>query len=346
MFLRRVKKETGSVAIALAHTRDDQAETLLIRLLRGAGRQGLAAMRLRTGDLLRPLLGVCRQAVLDHLHARGLAWREDPTNADLSITRNRIRHELIPYLERHFNPGLRETLARSAAVLAEEADVLASVSADVTRARGRSEGTVYVLSRAGLAATPRAVARLSVRRALQETGGLRSVGLGHVDRVLDLAGRDDASGRRVPLPGGREALVHFDEVRVGPATSTLAARFRVPLSVPGRVELPDGRALEARPARGRTTSDEASAVVDAPEGPLFVRTRQPGDRVRTKGREMSLKRFLMDRRIPAAQRGSLPLVAAGHRVLWVAGQRLEVAGPREGRLVRLELKPSNKERGA
>jgi tRNA(Ile)-lysidine synthase len=129
-FLRRVKDEEGATWIALAHTRDDQAETVLLRLLRGAGGLGLSAMRPRAGDLLRPMLAWSRRDVLDHLAARALAWREDPSNADVSIARNRVRHELIPYLERHFNPAVREALARSAALLAEESDLLASVAVD------------------------------------------------------------------------------------------------------------------------------------------------------------------------------------------------------------------------
>ncbi len=347
MFLRQVKEEAGAVAIAVAHTRDDQAETVLLRLLRGSGRAGLGAMRPRSGDLLRPLLGLSREDVLDHLHEKGLSWREDPTNADLALTRNRVRHELIPYLERHFNPAVRDALARTAAVLAEESDVLASLATDAARARGRAQGTEYVLSRTSLAGAPRAVARLSVRKAMQHTGGLKGVGLGHVDRVLALAARPDASGKRLPLPGRRAAVVHFDEVRIGPASDHAAfGDFSLPLPVPGHVRLPDGRSLVARRARARQGDGATSAVVDAPLGPLRVRTRQPGDRVRAGGREVSLKRFLMDRRVPAAERGSLPLVASGHRILWVPGQRVEAAGPRQGRLVRLELRSSTKERRA
>ena len=125
-FLRRVQRQAGASAVALAHTRDDQAETVLMRVLRGSGRSGLAAMRARTRHFIRPLLDVSRADVLDYLAAHGLAWREDPSNRDLRFTRNRVRHELLPYLERHFNPRLRETLARSAGFIADESDVLAA----------------------------------------------------------------------------------------------------------------------------------------------------------------------------------------------------------------------------
>jgi len=318
-FLRAVEEEQGASWIALAHTRDDQAETVLLRLLRGAGSLGLSAMRPRAGDLLRPMLGLSRRDVLDHLAERSLSWREDASNADLAIARNRVRHELIPYLERHFNPAVRESLARSAALLGEDADVLAAVSGDAM--------TVTALRTA-----PRAVARLTVRRALQAAGGLRGVGLKHVDAIVDLAATEAPSGRRVALPGGREAVFHFDEIRIGRRLPP-ASPFALSLTVPGTVALPDGRRLVARAARGPAAAD----VVAVPDGPLEVRTRRPGDRVRASGRDVSLKRFLMDLRVPAGERGSLPLLAAGHRVLWVPGQRLDGADAAARRFVRLEL---------
>jgi len=102
------------------------------------------------------------------------------------------------------------------------------------------------------------------------------------------------------------------------------------------VELPGGQAVLARPARGPASAGERSAVVGAPEGPLVVRSRQVGDRVRAGNRDVSLKRFLMDRRVPADLRSRLPLVAAGHRVVWVPGQPVPAATAGE-RFVRLEL---------
>jgi tRNA(Ile)-lysidine synthase len=322
-FLHAVKAEENASWIALAHNRDDQAETVLLRLLRGAGGLGLSAMRPRAGDLLRPMLTLSRRDVLDHLAERSLSWREDPSNADVAIARNRVRHELIPYLERHFNPAVREALARSAALLAEDADVLAA-------------GAGETLTVTGLRSVPRAVARLTVRRALQGAGGLRGVGLTHVDAIVDLAATEAPSGRRIALPGDREAVFHFDEVRITRRRAP-ASPFSLPLTVPGAVALPDGSRLVARAARGPAGASAAADVVAVPDGPLEVRTRRPGDRVRASGRDVSLKRFLMDKRVPAQDRESLPLLAAGRRVLWVAGQRIDGADAAEQRFVRLEL---------
>jgi tRNA(Ile)-lysidine synthase len=165
---------------------------------------------------------------------------------------------------------------------------------------------------------------------------LQGVGLEHVDRILALAG--GPSGKRIPLPGGREAVVEFHHMRIGPRRHP-PEPFAIAIDVPGRVDLPDGRALDARSDAGPAESNAATAVVAAPDGPLVVRTRRPGDRVRAKGRDMSLKKFLMERRVPADARAGLPLLTAGSRVLWVPGQPMDAdgAGRRYVR-VRLERK--------
>jgi tRNA(Ile)-lysidine synthase len=213
-FLRQVREEEGAFAIAVAHTRDDQAETLLLRLLRGAGATGLAAMRPRTRDLLRPLLAVSRGEVLAHLRERGLAWREDPSNTDLAHRRNRVRHELIPYLEERFNPAIRASLARTASVLADEAAHVRGEAERLLGAISREENDALLLGRRALAEAPTAVARAAIRQALVRTGGLARVGAVHVEGILRLARAKAPSGRRLPLPGEREVLFTRDDVRL------------------------------------------------------------------------------------------------------------------------------------
>jgi len=319
-FLRRVGAEEGASAIAVAHTLDDQAETLLLRLLRGAGATGLGGMRPRSGEIVRPLLGVSRTEVLAHLRERDLPWREDPTNADLAHRRNRVRHELLPYLESRYNPSVRRVLARSAGLLAEEAAHVRGEAIRLLERIGRAEADAVVVSRSELSATPRPLARAVVRAALERAGGLARVSAEHVERILDLTASTAPSGRRLPLPGGREASFRFGEIRLGPRGGD-ASGFARPLSVPGRVELPGGRAIEACPLAGPADARPGMEAVPVPGGePLLVRTRRPGDRVFRGGREVSLSRLLMERRIPAEERGRLPLVASGDRVLWVAGE--------------------------
>jgi tRNA(Ile)-lysidine synthase len=336
LFLQGVAKECGGRLVAVAHTRDDQAETLLLRLLRGAGSLGLASMRPVSGAIVRPLLNVSREEVLAHLEARGLPSREDPSNADLSLLRNRVRRELIPYLESRFNPTVRAALARTARLLSDEAEVLERSGRALLDEVGREDGGGITLTRSGLKDAPPALARLAIRGALSGCGGLRGVACRHVEAVLELACAPAPSGRRLPLPGGREALFRFGSVWIGPRRASQGP-FALPLSVPGRVALPGGITLLARSDSGPAVSKPEGAVVPLVPG-LTVRTRRPGDRVRVGGRERSLKRFFMERRVPADLRGDLPLVASGHEVLFVPGEILDVSKREGGGFVRLELR--------
>ena len=197
------------MAIAVAHTEDDQAETVLLRLLRGAGATGLGAMRPRTGDILRPLLRVSRArgpappGGPRPLVARGPHQPRGPRSPAIGSATSSCR------ISRRFNPSIASTLARSAAVLADEADLAATAGALLLDRIGRVEGGAILLDRAGLASAHPAVARAALRRALDGVGGLADISALHVERLLDLARSSGTSGRRLPLPGAREAVVRF-----------------------------------------------------------------------------------------------------------------------------------------
>jgi len=268
-FLRRVRRQEGAVVVAVAHTQDDQAETFLLHLLRGAGRTGLRSMEAVRDDLLRPLLQVSRAQVLSHLRSRGLEWREDPSNRDLSIPRNRVRHELIPYLESRFNPSIRPALARSATLLGDETDLLAVLARELLQGASRRDGEAVVLSRRALSDAPRAIARLALREALADLGGQQDISAVHVNRILELAGSARPSGKRLALPGDREAVCCFGELRLGPRHQPRRP-YDYPLSVPGQVELPGGSSICATPAPGPVVASDTSAVIVAPEAPMSM----------------------------------------------------------------------------
>jgi tRNA(Ile)-lysidine synthase len=322
-FLEAVRTRQSASAIAVAHTRDDQAETVLLRLLRGAGGTGLAAMRPFSGHLVRPLLAVSRLDVLDYLAAHGLKWREDPSNQDRSLLRNRIRHELLPYLENEYNPRLRAQLATTAALLADENAVLDDMASALLERAARSEHGDISLSRAELTQAPPALARRALRLACRRSGASPNLSAAQVEGVLTLARAAAPSGRRLPLPSGREALFEFDRLRI--AARQQALRWpALALGVPGHVEIPGGWLVSASACSSEARAMAEPAHVSAEEAEhLVVRLRRPGDRVRVGGREISLKRFLCQRRVPLARRSALPLVATGDRVVWIPGQRLD-----------------------
>jgi len=205
-FLRRVAREESASAIVLGHTLDDQAETVLMRLVRGSGALGLSAMKPWDGELLRPLLDSRRAAILDHLDAHRLPYLSDPTNQDTSFVRNRVRHELIPMLEKNFNPNIAEALGRTARSLAEEHLALREVAAQLLDRATASAmaGTAFEIS--VLKSAPEGLGKTAIREALRRSGGLRSVSFTHIDRLWNLVVQS-RGGATLPLPGRRTATI-------------------------------------------------------------------------------------------------------------------------------------------
>ncbi|MBK5257183.1 MAG: tRNA lysidine(34) synthetase TilS [Vicinamibacteria bacterium] len=205
-FLRRVAREENASAIVLGHTLDDQAETVLMRLVRGSGALGLSAMKAWDGELLRPLLDTRRDAVLAHLNASRLPYRSDPTNTDTTFIRNRVRHELLPLIEKRFNPNIAEALGRTARTLAEEHAALREVAAQLLDRAVASavEGAAYEVK--VLKSAPEGLGKTALREALRRFGGLRSVSFVHVEGLFGLV-HDGRGGATLPLPGSRLATI-------------------------------------------------------------------------------------------------------------------------------------------
>jgi tRNA(Ile)-lysidine synthase len=335
----------GAARIALGHTADDQAETLLMRLLEGTGVRGLAGIPPVRGRLIRPLLESRHRDAVAALRSAGLAWLEDPTNRDERFFRNRVRHGLLPRLEAFAEGDLVERLARLARLAREAIDALDRVAAAELSRLARVEEGALVLSRAALAALPRPVAAEVLRRAAATLGSrapLRAWGHRGLRRVLA-----EAPPRRPFRLGGVRVEVSGDRVRVGGAPAP--ALVPRELAVPGRVELPEiGRALEAVvvSATGYALPRESDRVAfDAAGLPrrLVVRARRRGDRFRPfGGGDRRLKSFLIDAKVPRWDRDRLPLVDAGRDILWVAGIRRGAAAPvtaGTGAVVELRLLP-------
>ncbi len=205
-FLREAASRHGAAAVALGHTADDQAETVLYRLARGAGRRGLAGMRRWAPPFWRPLLGVRRADLRDLLAAAGLPWREDPTNDSDAFARNRIRHEVLPALERAVGPGAVPALARSAALAAEDEAVLEEAARAASAvAITREDASGIELERRAVMDLPPAVSRRILRGCCERLAGTtQAVSAAHLAALLSLV-RADTPGTRADLPRGLTA---------------------------------------------------------------------------------------------------------------------------------------------
>lgn len=204
--LERLADETGCTAIATAHHAGDQAETLLLRLLRGTGPDGLAGMRARSGDgrWIKPLLDLSPTALERWARERGLVWREDASNVDPRFERNRVRHELLPLLALRFNPRILRALQDLAEAARSDRDWIEGEVARVAAGRVERHGEAVRLALDGWSELPEALARRVVRRALVETGLEREVSRSALLRLLAhlRRGRQVGRDRMLELPGG------------------------------------------------------------------------------------------------------------------------------------------------
>ena len=320
----------GAARIALGHTADDQAETLIMRLLEGTGVRGLAGIPPVRGRLIRPLIESRHQDAVTTLTAAGLPWIEDPSNRDVRFFRNRVRHALMPRLVEASGGDVVGNLGRLARRAREAIDALDHVAAAELERLAHVEHGALVLPRSALGALPRPVAAEVLRAAAARLGSrapLRAWGHRGLRRVLA-----PAPPRRPFRLGGVVVEVSGDRVRVGVTRAPALAPRDLP--VPGRVELPEiGRALEAvvvAAADYAVPRERDRVAFDAAGLPprLVVRPRRRGDRFRPfGGGDRRLKSFLIDAKVARWERDRLPLVDAGHDIVWVAGLRRGAAAP-------------------
>jgi tRNA(Ile)-lysidine synthase len=328
-FLERARAQLGADWVAVGHTRDDQAETWLMRLLRGAGPRGLSGIRRRRGVIIRPLLDVSRVELHRWLAEQGQPYRVDATNDDTSIVRNRIRHSILPAIERA-SPGAGEALARAAAIASEDDDFLDRHAAEAASRVVVMEADEARLLVADLHGLHPAMARRVVRDAMERVTPDRFVELKHVDAVLALA----ASGRgQLDGPGQQAVIVgewlwlRSSGARQRSRPSETSNVFRYPLSIPGEARITEsGVAISAeildRPGPLRGMGDAAVVSAASLRGTLTVRNRRAGDRFRPFGLHgrKKLQDYFVDRKVPRDERDRVPLVVdADDRIVWVVG---------------------------
>jgi len=330
-FLERTANQVGAARIAVGHTRDDRAETVLLHLVRGAGTAGLIGIRPVTLPYVRPLIEVSRAEIVAFAQNEGLSWREDSSNDDLRFSRNRIRREVIPALER-INPKAAEALARTAELLLESETALEFLLDAPWAAVCASEGAGRVeLRRQVLRTFPPIVQGLLVRRGLSRAAGsLVGIEKRHVDALRELA-TSPATHGAISLPD-LSARAQQDELVISTDVPTAETGYEFPLRL-GRTELPQlGLLLDlhlenwdgGEAARSREDVQTEVADADRIAFPLRLRSRQPGDRFAPLGMRgtKKLSDFLLDERVPFFCRDSLPLVCDDEKIVWVVGVRL------------------------
>ncbi len=346
-------RKYGASKIALGHHLDDQAETVLLNILRGTGVDGLAGILpvyKRGGlKLIRPLLCLRRREIEAYCRQHQLKTFTDSSNLETDYTRNKLRLELIPRLEEGYNPRIREALFGLAALAYDDRQFLQALAKKKYLSMAGFSRQETFLNRKELCSLPVALRSRVLRIAHKRYAPGKELDRFHVEKIVRLAESEKTTGQ-VTLPG--DAMLYLSQGHIfitGSRRATGRGLFKKSLQVPGKTYLPGGSVIEARFVDKNELSwppSKYQAYLDyqaLPQGELVVRTRWPGARFHPQGSEGSkkLKDFLIDHKIPRHRRDQIPLVAAGNAVIWVVGLRIahpcRVTGQTK-KVLQLELK--------
>ncbi len=330
-FLDRVAGSVGADKVALGHTANDQAETVVMRLVRGAGLEALSGIPPVREKIIRPLLDTTRAEILSYLKKAALDFVTDPTNTQTLYTRNRIRRNVIPELER-LNPNAVAALAAGAALLRDESAALEELVAPVIDGLLRRDGESVRIDRRSFLSLFPAVRRRALRTAVASLGSsVSALSLVQTDEAVSFL-EQAQSGRALDLPGGLILERSYDDIVVRPRPAIRA--FCVPLPVPGTALLPELSLLvDAQVSEGPSPPATVGNYLWQAEFdyakialPLCLRSRRDGDRfcpVGMGGRGKKLQDYFVDEKIPRSRRDGIPLLASEADILWVAGLRTD-----------------------
>mgnify|MGYP005853762305 CR=1 FL=1 len=346
-FLAELAGKLGAVGVAVGHTVDDQVETVIMHWLRGSGLAGLRGMQpvsqLRiAGDgcgvgerrslrICRPMLEVTRADVVSYCREAGLAARLDASNVDVRFTRNRIRRELLPILER-YNPGIREAVLRTSRIASDDLDFIQSEMDKVWKEIAEQRGAEVILDLPAWRALPRSLQRQILREAIGRLcGDLLDVSASHIEAAISVIATRPA-GSVVTWPHGLKVVKRYDDFVVSRPDSRQAALSAdgQPLTIPGQTPIAGRRwTVVARISNGPCPEPEGPWHANLDAGitglNLMVRRRRAGDRFQPlgMGQEKKLQDFLVDSKVPREERDSVPIVASPTQIVWVAGHRID-----------------------
>ena len=358
-FFAQIAQRQGLNLIATAHTQDDQAETMLMWLLRGAGRKGLGGINPlqalhSSGDVLsrgcaivRPFLETSKAEILEFLHQRHIDYRVDATNRDTKLLRNWIRLELLPQLRERMDGRVAVRMADQAAMLRDEQLVLDQIAQSELEKCRSGDG----LDRAILLRQPVALQRLMLRRWIEQTrGNLRGIGFAHVEALCCLAATGPAQGQ-LAIPGGWELRREYDLLLLVQGTrqrKSICYFYSMTLCAPLSIPEAGVGILSERlpyPVEMQTTGS-MEAIFDADELPmsLAVRNFRNGDRFAPFGMDghKKVKDLFIDRKVALSERMKLPILVGAGQVLWIPGHgrsRVAMVTPASRTLIRIKVVP-------
>lgn len=323
-FFQEVLQETGASVIATAHHQDDQAESVLLHLLRGSGLKGLRGIRPRHDNIIRPLLCVNKKEIFEYLHSNAVEHCIDSSNDEVHFLRNRIRHHLIPLLQEHYNPRMIENLNQLADIARLENEVIEHQVLQLwTTVVQRENRNLIELDVERLAAAHPAYRRRLILLALARLKGDYGWSMNDVERILDLSGKP-GSARRIPLRKRVTVRKLYNTLQFTILPQE-APGFCHPVTIPGQIEIEatgEQYLFELLDASACPSGSQFTCLdYDKLPPGLCLRSRMPGDRYQPPGRKSpkKLKEYYIDLKIPLPQRNQLPLLACDSVILAIPG---------------------------
>jgi tRNA(Ile)-lysidine synthase len=332
-FLEEIREKHGAQKIALGHTLDDQAETVIMRFLRGSGSTGLSGIPpTRDQGIIRPLIDIRRKEVEEYLMSRGLTWQMDSSNQDTGYLRNRIRLELLPELIQ-YQPQLVEQLGDLAKTLREENRFLDALAREwfETHFNDLGDGSISIPRVETLRIDPAIRGRV-IRRAIERVaGGLRRIERRHVEAIEELARGERPQGE-INLPKGLTVKRSYDRLVCGFMSQEEKAHFTLEIPSEGTYGIKEAGiriTIKQKNPNSLIRLDGSPLTVFLDAGkvkfPLTLRSILPGDRFVPLGMQghRKIKDFLIDLKIPSEERPGIPLLLSGDTIAWVCGYRMD-----------------------
>jgi tRNA(Ile)-lysidine synthase len=337
-FFEEVSQRWGAARIATGHHRDDHTETLLMQVLRGTG--GLMGIRpVREGRYIRPLIETSRETIQAYAREAGLRFCEDSSNHRKTYLRNRIRQELIPWIQREVNPSFVDSLLQLSSILQEEAACLDATAQEAFEAAASrvAPDSELILRRDLLCRMPRALQRRVLRLSFGRiAGSTQGLSYDHTEGICNaLARQDGRVHKEFVLPGGVRVFLEYETVQFARRALWEAAPYEIPfepgsggpIPIPGAGILLLAQRCSPDAASPSMPEDPNCALMDAERarGAMVVRNARPGDRFRPLGLggEKKLKDFFLDRRIPRSVRRRIAILEIDGQVAWVVGHRMD-----------------------
>lgn len=331
-FFRKILANYGEGSIAVAHNKNDQAETLLMRFIRGTGIDGLKGMEYQNGDVIRPILDIERYEIEEYISNNSIPVRIDKTNKMDIYRRNSIRLNLIPSIQKEYNPSIIDTLYRTSRIMKRDSEFINSYTLDIFNRNVEivNENRVKIKTDNLLnyhIAIQYRIIRLSIEKILGHLKGIEEV---HIESIINLT-INNTTGKRIRISNNLEAYINYDDLILQIKDNMKVEKFRYELQLDKENHIPELNIdISLQIIEGKIENINTKEMFikyfdyDKIEGDLFIKTRDPGDRFKPLGMKgtKKLKDYFIDEKVPREERDKTPLIYDREGILWVVGYRI------------------------